>query len=84
MAKFTLLELHFDDSTVTANAPYSLGEKEIGAGDEPPEEDGGSKKGAVFAALIGLLFLVVVAYVAKRKVLDTEDGEPFELDDIDV
>lgn len=83
MAKFTLLELHLDESPLTANAPYSFGEKEIGAGDEPSEEDGESKKGAVFAALIGLVFLAVVAYVVKRKVLDTEDEAPPEFDEID-
>jgi len=90
MAKFTLLELHFDDSTLTANAPYSRGEKEITAGDEPvdePEADG-SNAGAVFAALIGLVFLVAVAYVVKTRVLEgdsaDEDGDELvEIDDID-
>ena len=92
MAKFTFLELHFDDSTLTANAPYSSGEKEITAGDGPvdePEADG-SNAGAVFAALIGLVFLAVVAYVVKTRVLGGDDDaleggddELVELDDID-
>ena len=93
MVKFTFLELHFDDSTLTANAPYSHGEKDVVAGDEPPEEpEESSGVAAVFAVLVGLVFLAVVAYVVKRRVLDAGDGEldedtdtdPIELDDIDV
>ena len=92
MAKFTLLELHFDDSTLTANAPYSRGEKEISAGDEPVDETetDGSNTGAVFAALIGLVFLATIAYVVKTRVLggddealESGDDELVELDDID-
>ena len=81
MAKFTLLELHLDDSTLTANAPYSRGEKEITAGDEPVDETeaDGSNAGAVFAALIGLVFLAAVAYVVKTRVIEGDD----ELADID-
>lgn len=74
MAKFTFLEIHLDDSTVTASAPFKPGEKEVTASEEPPEDDtGGSTKASAIAALVGLTFLAVVAYVAKRKFLDGEE-----------
>lgn len=75
MVEFTFLEIHLDDSSLTANAPYSHGEKDVVAGDEPPDEDGGSKKGGALAAIIGLVFLVAVAYLAKKKFLDGEAEE---------
>lgn len=82
MVEFTFLEIHLDDSSLTANAPYSHGEKDVVASDEPPDEDGGSKKGGALAAIIGLVFLAVVAYLAKRKFLDGEEIEEFVEDEI--
>jgi hypothetical protein len=77
MVEFTFLEIHLDDSSLTANAPYSHGEKDVVAGDEPPDGDGGSKKASALAAIIGLLFLAAVAYLAKRKFLDGDEVEEF-------
>ncbi|WP_336133726.1 hypothetical protein [Natronomonas amylolytica] len=84
MVEFTFLEIHLDDSSLTANAPYSHGEKDVVAGDEPPDEDGGSKKGGALAAIIGLVFLAVVAYLAKKKFLDGDEVEEFVDDELDV
>jgi hypothetical protein len=71
MADFTFLELHFHDSDLDAS--FSPGEKAVTATEEPPGEEPSSRKGTAFAALVGLAFLVAVAYVAKRKVLDGDD-----------
>lgn len=75
MVKVTLLELHLEESDFTANAPapFGPGEKDVDAGGEPPEPDESSRKGAALAAVVGLVFLVLVAYVAKRRFL--ADGE---------
>lgn len=81
MVEFTFLEVHLDDSSLTANAPYSHGEKDVVASDEPPAEGGGSKKASALAAIIGLVFLAVVAYLAKQKFLDGDEVE-FDTDDI--
>jgi hypothetical protein len=78
MVEFTFLEVHLDDSSLTANAPYSHGEKDVVASDEPPAEPGGSKKGSALAAVVGLVFLAAVAYLAKKKFLDSEDDELLE------
>ena len=76
MAKFTLLELHLDDSTFTANAPFST-DAEL-PDDESPidavtdaEPDGGR---SWLAALVGLLFLAVLAALVKKK-LGGDEGE---------
>lgn len=84
MAEFTFLEVHLDGASLTANAPFSGG---TGGGDEDPdvevgsvgEEEGGSRK-PWLAALVGLLFLVVVAVLAKKKLGGRSDPVP-ELDD---
>ena len=82
MVDFTLLELHFEDSDLTANAPYSSGQKAIDASETPPTEESSSKKGAVAAVLVGLVFSIAIAYVVKTRVLGGDDpGEDdFEFD----
>ena len=72
MVDFTLLELHFEDSDLTANAPYSRGQTD----DAPSEESasGRSGKGALFALLVGLGFPIAVAYLVRRKVGSRGDG----------
>ena len=76
MAEFTFLEFHFEDSDLTANAPYSYGEKDVDAGGGPPEDDS-SGRGRVVAAFVGLCFLVAVAYLVRTRVLggDGDTGE---------
>ncbi|MFQ3320265.1 MAG: hypothetical protein ACI8UR_002253 [Natronomonas sp.] len=78
MAKFTFLEVHLEDSTLTANTPFGRGEKDVVASKEPVEPEPSSRKGSATAAIIGLVFLVAVAYLAKRKVLDSEGETEFE------
>ncbi len=82
MAKFTFLEIHFDDSefTATATAPFGPGEKDVEAGGAAPEPEDGSKSGAALAAVVGLVFLIGVAYLAKRRFV-TDDGLEDALDD---
>lgn len=77
MVEFTFLELHFEDSDLTANAPYSRGEKEIDAGGAPDPEESSSKRGTIFAVLVGLCFLIAVAYLVRTRVLGA-DGVPGE------
>ena len=81
MVKFTFLEIHLEDSDFTANAPYGYGEKNIEAGDDPPSEpDDASRKGAAVAAVAGVVFLAVVAYLVKQRYLE-EDEDEFEFDE---
>lgn len=82
MVEITFLEIHLDDSSLTANAPYSHGEKDVVASDEPPKEAGGSKKGSALAAIVGLAFLAAVAYLAKKKFLDETDEEFLATDEL--
>jgi hypothetical protein len=83
MVDITIFELHLDEPNLTANAPFSgSGGKDVGASDEPlPEES--SSKGKLVGALVGLVFLAAVAFVAKRKGGGgaSEDGEQLELAD---
>jgi hypothetical protein len=67
MAEFTLLKLNFEDSDLTANAPYSRGDGD--GTDDLDREDAGnsSKKGTVLAALVGLCFCVAVAYLVRKR-----------------
>ena len=85
MVDITILELHLDDSSLTANAPFSSGRKQVSASDEPPEEESSGSKGKAIGAVVGLVFLAVVAYVVKSKVLgggDEPEGEEFEVADV--
>ena len=72
MVEITVLEVHLEDSELTATGPtpFGPGEKTVAAGGEPPDPDGGSRAGTALGALIGLAFLVVVAYLVTRRGLD--------------
>jgi len=72
MVEFTFLELHVEDSDLTANAPYSYGEKDVDAGGDPPDDDA-SGRGRVVAAFVGLCFLVAVAYLVRTRVLGGDE-----------
>ena len=82
MAEFTFLKLHFENSDLTANAPYSHGEKDVDVGEEPSAEGSSSKRGTLLAVLVGLCFCVGVAYVVRNRVLGGEasEDEEFEFD----
>ena len=81
MVEFTFLEVHLEESDFTANAPYSYGEKDVEAGEGPPPESDESRKGTALAAVVGLVFLAVVAFLAKRRYLDDEADDEFEFDE---
>lgn len=75
MVEFTFFEVHLNDPQLTANAPFSSRSKDVSASDEPLEEDEGTGKGSAIAALVGLVFLVTVAFLAKRKFTGGDDVE---------
>ena len=72
MVEITVLEVHLEDSelTATGSTPFGSGEKTVAAGGEPSDSDGGSRAGTALGALLGLAFLAVVAYLARRRGLD--------------
>ena len=72
MVEITVLEVHLEDSelTATGSTPFGPGEKTVAAGGEPSDPEGGSRAGTAVGALLGLAFLVVVAYLARRRGLD--------------
>jgi hypothetical protein len=71
MAKFTLLEVHLEDATFTANAPYSGESGEAAESEDEDDENepaggsGGPGKGLV--ALLALVALLVLAYLGSRR-----------------
>lgn len=78
MAKFTFLEIHLDGDFV-ANAPFggtmTTDEKTDAAvrASDAPSADGGRPW---LAALVGLLFLLVLAALAKKKLGGEETEDP--------
>jgi hypothetical protein len=82
MAKFTLLEIHLDESTLTANAPYSgRDEAEDGEDDYTAASEGSGGRGkAAGLALVVLAVLAVVAVVLRRVI---GGGDSEELGPID-
>jgi len=76
MAEFTFLELHFENSDLTANAPFSRGgDEQSEAGDEAFREEADSNRGTVLAALIGLCFCIIVAYVVRKRLFGDEPAD---------
>lgn len=76
MAEFTFLELHFEDSDLTAYAPFSRGgDEQSEARDEASREEADSNRGAVLAAIVGLCFCVIVAYVVRTRVFGDESAD---------
>ena len=73
MAKFTLLEVHLEDASFTANAPYSGEGSEGSESDSEDEEEGAaadSGSGGPGRALVGLLVVVAIlalAYLGSRR-----------------
>ena len=81
MVEFTLLKIRLEDPDFTANAPYGYGEKDVEASEGPPPEPDESRKGTALAAVVGLVFLAVIAFLAKRRYLDGEADDEFEFDE---
>lgn len=90
MSKFTLIEVHLDGSSITANAPFSNASNASDADDAAPveadTEDADDSGGFPVAPLVGLLVVVALA-VAAKKLLSGEVPEDIELDaeaDVDI
>jgi hypothetical protein len=69
MAKFTLLEVHLEDASFTANAPYSGSsgeeaeeEREAAA----PEDDSGGR-GKALVGLLAVVAVLALAYLGSRR-----------------
>lgn len=78
MAEFTLLKLDLENADLTANAPYSR-KKSDEDQVEPAPDASASNRGGLLAALVGLVFLVVAAYVVKNRFLDGDGGAELDL-----
>jgi hypothetical protein len=87
MVDITFLEVHVQDASFTTDDDGHDTEDVSfeAAGDDIPPESGSSSKKAVVGALVGLMFLAVVAYLVKTRFLSDEDEEEeeFEFDDYD-
>jgi hypothetical protein len=88
MAKFTLLEVHLEDASFTANAPYSgaSGEEAVEEGDETDEDAaaGADDSGGPGKALVGLLVVVAIlalAYLGSRRLGGGEDVPDVAVED---
>jgi hypothetical protein len=80
MAKFTLFEVHLDDATLTANAPFSSqsgpeeGEDESAYAAEATDLGEEADGPGVAPLVVALVVLVVVAVVVKKLVGGSEDA----------
>jgi hypothetical protein len=84
MVDITFLEIHVEDASFTATKESEGADAvEFEAADEVEEPGGGPGLGALFAVLVGLVFLVAVGYVAKRRFVDDEDEEGYGAEDFD-
>jgi hypothetical protein len=75
MVELTILEVHVNDSDLSASARanYDPGEKDVSAAEGSLEADSESRRAPLLGALVGLAFLVAVAYLRRRA--DTDDTE---------
>lgn len=80
MVDITFLEIHVEESPFMPGEPV---DEDDDVAFEAAEETtapsgGGGSKAAVLAALVGLVFLAVVAYLVKTRVLDGGDDQEFD------
>jgi hypothetical protein len=76
MVKLTFLEVNLEGASLTANAPFS-GRDEVPTSApeaEPEAESAGGRRGV--AVVVGLLFLLALAALARRRL---SDGETIDL-----
>jgi hypothetical protein len=86
MVDITFLEINVQEPSATATFGDDEAEESVAfdaAEASVPPESGRSNRAAVIGALVGLVFLVVVAYLAKRRFLDDEDEAEYGYDSYD-
>jgi hypothetical protein len=88
MAKFTLLEVHLEDASFTANAPYSgaSGDEAVEESDETDEDAAAAAddSGGPGKALVGLLVVVAIlalVYLGSRRLGGGEDVPDVAVED---
>lgn len=75
MAEFTFLELHFEDSNLTANAPYGRSGADTRPDGEASTDTSGSRGGTIVALLVGLAFSLAVAYLVRKRLSSGDTDE---------
>jgi len=73
MAEFTLLEVHLDDATFTANAPFSRSDEE-GDGDATATASDGSGRGRLLALLAAIAVAGAVTWALRNRSADGDDA----------
>lgn len=88
MAKFTLLEVHLEDASFTANAPYSgaSGEEADSDGTADEDADGAAAadgdsggRGKVLVGLVVVVAILALAYLGSRRLGGDEDVPDVEV-----
>lgn len=71
----TILEVHLDDASFSANAPFA-GQEEAGDAEPEPTADAGSAEGSrsVAPLVVGLVVLAAAALAARRLMGGDSDG----------
>ncbi|WP_276260773.1 hypothetical protein [Haloglomus litoreum] len=85
MVDITFLEVHVQDASFTKGDARDADEDVAfeAAEENVQPESGSGSTGAVVAALVGLVFLAVVAYLVKTRFLSDEEEEEYEFDSYD-
>jgi hypothetical protein len=86
MVDITFLEVHVQNPSASFTKGDGRDPEDVSveAADEAVQPESGSgSKGAVVAALVGLVFLAVVAYLVKTKFLSDEAEAEYEFDSYD-
>lgn len=71
----TILEVHLDDASFSANAPFAGREDHDESDSEPTGESGHAAEGRSVAPLVVGLVVLAVAALAARKLLGGDSGE---------
>jgi len=80
MSKYTLLEIHLDGSSITANAPFSNAEDPETTEDGRGSDDDSDEGGLPVVPIVALLAVLAVVAVAAKKLLSGEVPDDLEVD----